>query len=198
MDRRGFLKALGVGAAAAMAPGLVLAKPEPVRRYWQVPRNAPVGGVEYTVQHPGIGAGRTTFELPDGSGRIFMESTPGPDSSFDQYRKDAVDADPNAGVLTWDKLQDGIVASGLGTPLDAFRRTVERESPGSEVRIGEDDTVRVVGQTDEGVWVECQAAAEAVEADWRAAATVALDRMRSVGFEAPLTVSYSVSWADRI
>lgn len=42
MDRRAFLKALGLGAAATAA-GLALPEPEPIRRYWAVPRSAPVG-----------------------------------------------------------------------------------------------------------------------------------------------------------
>ncbi len=44
MDRRQFLSALGVGMAALTARK-VLAEPEPVRRYWQVPGNAPVGSI---------------------------------------------------------------------------------------------------------------------------------------------------------
>ena len=43
MDRRSFLKLLWLGAGATAA-GLVLPDVEPVRRYWQVGRGAPVGG----------------------------------------------------------------------------------------------------------------------------------------------------------
>jgi hypothetical protein len=43
--RRGFLKLLGLGAAATAA-GVLLPEVEPVRRYWAVPRNAPVGPIE--------------------------------------------------------------------------------------------------------------------------------------------------------
>lgn len=39
MNRRGFLKALGIGALAAAAPELI----EPVRKLWFVPSSAPVG-----------------------------------------------------------------------------------------------------------------------------------------------------------
>lgn len=39
VTRRSFLTTLGLGTAAA---GIAVAVPEPVRRYWQVPRNAPV------------------------------------------------------------------------------------------------------------------------------------------------------------
>lgn len=46
MDRRGFLRLLSMGAAATAA-GIVLVEPEPVRRYWQVPRNAPVGRADW-------------------------------------------------------------------------------------------------------------------------------------------------------
>lgn len=46
ITRRGFIGLLGVGAAAAVAPALVLPEPalieEPRRRIWQVGRNAPV------------------------------------------------------------------------------------------------------------------------------------------------------------
>lgn len=44
MDRKAFLKGLVGGVAVAAAPGVLLVEPEPVRRYWQVPRGAPVGG----------------------------------------------------------------------------------------------------------------------------------------------------------
>ena len=46
MDRRGFLKLLGLGAGATAA-GLVLPDVEPVRRFWQVGANAPVGAGKY-------------------------------------------------------------------------------------------------------------------------------------------------------
>lgn len=42
MDRRAFLKLLA-GTAGATAAGLVLPEVEPVRRWWQVGRGAPVG-----------------------------------------------------------------------------------------------------------------------------------------------------------
>ena len=42
MDRRAFLKMLGL-ATAATAAGLVVPEPERIRRWWAVPRGAPVG-----------------------------------------------------------------------------------------------------------------------------------------------------------
>jgi len=44
VDRRDFLRLVGLGTAALTAGGIVLVTAPPVRRYWQVPRNAPVGG----------------------------------------------------------------------------------------------------------------------------------------------------------
>jgi energy-converting hydrogenase Eha subunit A len=41
IDRRGFLRTLGCGLAAVAAVPLIV-EPEPVRRFWQVGRNAPV------------------------------------------------------------------------------------------------------------------------------------------------------------
>ena len=41
MNRRDFLKLLGLGAAAS-AGIVTLIEPEPVRRFWQVGRNAPI------------------------------------------------------------------------------------------------------------------------------------------------------------
>lgn len=45
MNRRDFLRLLGLGAATTAA-GIVLPQVEPVRRFWQVGRNAPVGPIE--------------------------------------------------------------------------------------------------------------------------------------------------------
>lgn len=52
LTRRGFLAALGIGAAAAVVvPELVL---EPRRRFWQVSRNAPIriGSTDITFNPP--------------------------------------------------------------------------------------------------------------------------------------------------
>lgn len=50
LRRRAFLKLLA-GTAGATAAGLVLPEVEPVRRWWQVGRGAPVGGL-VSVAHP--------------------------------------------------------------------------------------------------------------------------------------------------
>ena len=43
MNRRDFLRLLSLGATATAA-GVLLPEVEPIRRWWAVPRNAPVGG----------------------------------------------------------------------------------------------------------------------------------------------------------
>jgi hypothetical protein len=92
VDRRSFLRLVGFGAGAAAA-GLVL--PEPVRRYWQVPRSAPVGRSRDWVQRGGAynaafdaGVGAVTERLalvkaPDAGFRLQMEGLP--DDFFEPY-----------------------------------------------------------------------------------------------------------------
>lgn len=57
MDRRAFLKLLGLGAGATAA-GLVLAEVEPIRRWWQVSASAPVGGERMRWQQEYMGEWR--------------------------------------------------------------------------------------------------------------------------------------------
>lgn len=64
MNRRGFLKLLGVGAAAAVAPAIIL----PERRIWQVSRNAPVPSRFYGVRDILAESGGSLFGVDPGYG----------------------------------------------------------------------------------------------------------------------------------
>lgn len=62
MNRRGFLKLLGIGAAAAVAPAIIL----PERKIWQVSRNAPVPSRFYGVRDILAESGGSLFGVDPG------------------------------------------------------------------------------------------------------------------------------------
>ena len=98
MNRRDFMRLLGLGATATAA-GVLLPEVETVRRFWAVPRNAPVG------------------PRRDWHGRLGLEEATGPITAFQPYSVWSFNAaehiHPNALVAV---REDGKVVNANGDP----------------------------------------------------------------------------------
>ena len=83
MNRRTFLRLLGLGATATAA-GIVVAEAEPVRRWWAVPRNAPVPQRGHAFVEPfttGVPVDRQALRakaLAEGNAVLFPSEESGP------------------------------------------------------------------------------------------------------------------------